>query len=149
MAAGSRQGSTFAGLAAHRTNRNPSMALRALGDADEHSATTGSGSGSVATVVPAAIEALRAPTVIEGLGATVIRNATGNLQFPRISTKASGTGEGEADENANSGLLMDTVSMTPERVSAKTTYQAIDFARRSWNRYVDRKRLERSNERIH
>ena len=100
----------------------PSMALRALGDADEHSATTGSGSGSVATVVPAAIEALRAPTVIEGLGATVIRNATGNLQFPRISTKASGTGEGEADANANSGLLMDTVSMTPERVSAKTTY---------------------------
>ena len=100
----------------------PSIALRALGDADEHSATTGSGSGSVATVVPAAIEALRAPTVIEGLGATVIRNATGNLQFPRISTKASGTGEGEADANANSGLLMDTVSMTPERVSAKTTY---------------------------
>ena len=100
----------------------PSMALRALGDADEHSATTGSGSGSVATVVPAAIEALRAPTVIEGLGATVIRNATGNLQFPRISTKASGTGEGEADANAASGLLMDSVSMTPERVSAKTTY---------------------------
>jgi len=100
----------------------PSMALRALGDADEHSATTGSGAGSVATVVPAAIEALRAPTVIEGLGATVIRNATGNLQFPRIATKASGTGEGEADANAASGLLMDAVNMTPERVSAKTTY---------------------------
>jgi len=100
----------------------PSIALRALGDADEHSATTGSGAGAVATVVPAAIEALRAPTVIEGLGATVIRNATGNLQFPRISTKAAGTGEGEADANANSGLLMDSVSMTPERVSAKTTY---------------------------
>ena len=100
----------------------PSIALRALGDADEHAATTGSGSGSVATVVPAAIEALRAPTVIESLGATVIRNAAGNLQFPRISTKASGTGEGEADANAASGLEMDTVSMTPERVSAKTTY---------------------------
>ena len=100
----------------------PSIALRALGDADEHSATTGSGAGAVATVVPAAIEALRAPTVIEGLGATVIRNATANLQFPRISTKAAGTGEGEADANAASGLLMDSVSMTPERVSAKTTY---------------------------
>ena len=100
----------------------PSIALRALGDADEHSATTGSGAGAVATVVPAAIEALRAPTVIESLGATVIRNAAGNLQFPRIATKASGTGEGEADPNAASGLLMDTVSMTPERVSAKTTY---------------------------
>ena len=100
----------------------PSIALRALGDADEHSATTGSGSGSVATVVPAAIEALRAPTVIEGLGATVIRNATGNLQFPRISTKATGASATEAGTNSASGLLMDTVSMTPERVSAKTTY---------------------------
>ena len=100
----------------------PSIALRALGDADEHSATTGSGSGSVATVVPAAIEALRAPTVIEGLGATVIRNATGNLQFPRIATKATGASATEAGANSASGLLMDTVSMQPERVSAKTTY---------------------------
>lgn len=100
----------------------PSIALRALGDADEHSATTGSGSGAVATVVPAAIEALRAPTVVEQLGTTVIRNATGNLQFPRIATKAVGTGEGEADANAASTLDMDSVSMTPERVSAKTTY---------------------------
>ena len=100
----------------------PSIALRALGDADEHSATTGSGAGFVPTAVPAAIEALRAPTVIEQLGTTVIRNATGNLQFPRVSVKASGTGEGEADANANSGLTLDSVTMTPERVSAKSTY---------------------------
>ena len=100
----------------------PSVALRDLGDADEHSATTGSGLGFVPTAVPAAIEALRAPTVIEQLGTTVIRNATGNLQFPRVATKASGTGEGEADANAASGLLLDSVTMTPERVSAKSTY---------------------------
>lgn len=100
----------------------PSIALRALGDADEHSATTGSGAGFVPTAVPAAIEALRAPTVIEQLGTTVIRNATGNLQFPRVSVKASGTGEGEADANAASGLTLDSVTMTPERVSAKSTY---------------------------
>lgn len=100
----------------------PSIALRALGDADEHSATTGSGAGFVPTTVPAAIAALRAPSVIETLGTTVINNATGNLQFPRIATKASGTGEGEADANAASGLLMDSVTMTPERVSAKSTY---------------------------
>ena len=100
----------------------PSIALRALGDADEHSATTGSGTGYIPTNVPSAIEALRAPTVIEQLGTTVIRNATGNLQFPRVATKASGTGEGEADANAASGLLLDSVSMTPERVSAKSTY---------------------------
>ena len=100
----------------------PSIALRDLGDADEHSATTGSGTGFVPTSVPAAIQALRAPTVIEQLGTTVIRNATGNLQFPRVSVKASGTGEGEADANAASGLTLDSVTMTPERVSAKSTY---------------------------
>jgi HK97 family phage prohead protease/HK97 family phage major capsid protein len=100
----------------------PSIALRALGDADEHSATTGSGSGFVPTAVPAAIEALRAPTVIEQLGTTVIRNATGTLQFPRVATKASGTGEDEASANAASGLLLDDVTMQPERVSAKSTY---------------------------
>jgi len=93
-----------------------------LGDADEHSATTGSGAGFIPTTVPAAIAALRAPSVIEQLGTTVINNATGNLQFPRVATKASGTGEGEADANAASGLLMDSVTMTPERVSAKSTY---------------------------
>jgi HK97 family phage prohead protease/HK97 family phage major capsid protein len=100
----------------------PSIALRALGDADEHSATTGSGTGFVPTAVPAAIEALRAPTVIEQLGTTVIRNATGTLQFPRVATKASGTGEDEASANAASGLLLDDVTMQPERVSAKSTY---------------------------
>ena len=59
----------------------PSVALRA-GAADDFQAGSGeAGSGFVPTVVPAAIEALRAPTVLEGLGTTVIRNATGNLQF--------------------------------------------------------------------
>jgi len=100
----------------------PSMALRALGDADEHSATTGSGAGFVPEVVPAAIEALRAPTVIEQLGTTVIRNAVGNLQFPRIATPATGYTATEAGANTAAGLDMDEVSMKPERVSAKTTY---------------------------
>jgi hypothetical protein len=98
----------------------PSIALRT---ADDHQAGAGeSGAGAVATVVPAAIEALRAPTVIEGLGATVIRNATGNLQFPRVGTKATGTGADEVAASTAAGLVLDSVSMTPERVSAKTTY---------------------------
>jgi HK97 family phage major capsid protein len=100
----------------------PSIALRALGDADEHSATTGSGTGFIPTTVPAAIEALRAPSVIEQLGTTVINNAIGTLQFPRVGTKATGVGEGEADANAASGLLLNSVTMNPERVSAKSTY---------------------------
>ena len=101
----------------------PGSALfRALGDADEHSATTGSGTGFVPTNVPGVIDALRAPTLAERIGTTVINNATGNLKFPRVSTKAVGTAEGEADANANSGLDLDDVTLTPERVSAKTVY---------------------------
>lgn len=99
----------------------PTVALRA-GAADDFQAGSGDGSGFVATTVPAAIEALRAPTVIEGLGTTVIRNATGNLQFPRVSVKAAGTGEGEVDANAASGMEMDELTLTPQRVSANTTY---------------------------
>jgi HK97 family phage major capsid protein len=98
----------------------PSIALRT---ADDHQATAGeSGAGAVATVVPAAIEALRAPTVIEGLGATVIRNATGNLQFPRVGTKATGASATEVGNTTAAGLILDSVSMNPERVTANTTY---------------------------
>lgn len=99
----------------------PSIALRA-GGADDFQAGSGDGSGFVPTVVPAAIEALRAPTVLEGLGTTVIRNATGNLQFPRVSAKAAGTGETEVSADAASGLEMDDVSLTPQRVAANTKY---------------------------
>ena len=99
----------------------PTIALRA-GAADNFQAGSGDGSGFVPVNVPAAIEALRAPTVIEGLGTTVIRNATGNLKFPRVSVKAAGTGEGEVDTNANSGMEMDELNLTPQRVSAKTVY---------------------------
>ena len=99
----------------------PSIALRA-GAADDFQAGSGDGSGFVPTVVPAAIEALRAPTVLEGLGTTVIRNATGNLQFPRVSAKAAGTGETEVSADAGSGLEMDDVTLTPQRVAANTKY---------------------------
>jgi HK97 family phage prohead protease len=98
----------------------PSIALRT---ADDFQAGSGeAGAGFVPTVVPAAIEALRAPTVLEGLGTTVIRNATGNLQFPRVSTKATGTGETEVSADADSGLDMDQLSLNPQRVAAKTKY---------------------------
>ena len=98
----------------------PSIALRT---ADDFQATSGeAGAGFVPTVVPAAIEALRAPTVLEGLGTTIIRNATGNLQFPRVSTKATGTGETEVSADAASGLNMDQLTLSPQRVAANTTY---------------------------
>ena len=101
----------------------PSIALRT---ADDFQAGSGeAGAGFVPTVVPAAIEALRAPTVLEGLGTTVIRNATGNLQFPRVSAKATGTAEGEIDADAASGLNMDQLTLSPQRVAANTTYSKL------------------------
>jgi HK97 family phage major capsid protein len=107
----------------------PSIALRA-GGADDFQAGSGDGSGFVPTVVPAAIEALRAPTVLEGLGTTVIRNATGNLQFPRVSNKAAGTiptsgtpaAADEVGADSDSGLEMDDLTLKPNRVAAKTKY---------------------------
>ena len=109
----------------------PSIALRA-GGADDFQAGSGDGSGFVPTVVPAAIEALRAPTVLEGLGTTVIRNATGNLQFPRVSAKAAGTGATEVAADSDSGLEMDEVSLELRSVLQRrpSIQQAINFARR-------------------
>jgi HK97 family phage prohead protease/HK97 family phage major capsid protein len=88
--------------------------------------TGGAGGGFVATEVPGAIDALRTPTMAERIGVTTINNATANLQFPRVSTKA-GAAEPSAPNNevgadANSGLDMDTVSLTPTRVSNKTLW---------------------------
>ena len=106
----------------------PSIALRAGGQ-DDFQAGSGDGSGFVPTVVPAAIEALRAPTVLEGLGTTVIRNATGNLQFPRVSAKAGGTApsdpSNEVGADAASGMEMDELTLTPQRVAANTTYSKL------------------------
>ena len=99
----------------------PAMALRA-GSADNFQATaTGDGSGFVATQVPAAIEALRAPSVIQTLGAITV-NATGNLKFPRVATPASVTVEGEVDASAGAGIELDEVTLSPIRAAAKTTY---------------------------
>jgi HK97 family phage prohead protease/HK97 family phage major capsid protein len=103
----------------------PTKALyRASADnftAGAYGATT-DGAAFVPVNVGAAIEALRAPSVIEQLGTTVITGATGNLKFPRVSVKATGVAEGEVDANAAAGLEMDEVTLTPQRVSAKTTY---------------------------
>jgi len=117
------------GLQANGQVSIPSIALRA-GSADDFQAGSGDGSGFVPTIVPSAIEALRAPTVLEGLGTTVIRNATGNLQFPRVTTKASGAipqsgdplANDEVGSDSDSGLAMDELTLKPTRVAAKTKY---------------------------
>ena len=83
--------------------------------------TASDGSGFVQTDVPSAIEALRAPTVIETLGTQVI-NATGNLKFPRISVKGGVTQETEISADTGAGLEMDEVTMSPIRVATNTKY---------------------------
>lgn len=91
--------------------------------ADDHQATSGeSGAGFVPTVVPPGIEALRAPSTLERTGVTVIPNATGILQFPRIGTKATGGNVTEVANSPASGMVIDSVTMTPERVTANTVY---------------------------
>ena len=84
--------------------------------------TGGAGGGFVPTAVPGAIDALRTPTMAERIGVTTINNATANLQFPRVSAKAAGTEETEVSADADSGLDMDTVTLTPTRVAAKTLW---------------------------
>ena len=100
----------------------PGTALFRAGAADDFQAGSGDGSGFVATEVPGAIDALRTPTMAERIGVTTINNATANLQFPRVSAKASGTEETEVSADANSGLEMDQVTLTPTRVAAKTLW---------------------------
>jgi HK97 family phage major capsid protein len=100
----------------------PANALFRAGAADDFQAGSGDGSGFVATSVPGVIDALRTPTMAERLGVTTINNATGNLKFPRVSVKASGTAEGEVDADAASGLELDEVTLSPIRVAANTKY---------------------------
>lgn len=117
-----------AALAGVSSNGNigiPGIALRA-GAVDDFQATGGGdGSGFVATNVGNAIDALRAPALIQQVGTTVINGATGNLQFPRVSVKAGAATEGEVDANATSGMEMDTLTLSPQRVSNKTTYSKL------------------------
>jgi len=114
----------LAGISSNGNIGIPGVALRA-GAADDFQAGSGDGSGFVATEVGNAIEALRAPALIQQVGTTVINNATGNLQFPRVSVKAGAAAEGEVDANAASGMEMDTLTLTPQRVSNKTTYSKL------------------------
>ena len=101
----------------------PEAALYRAGLPDDFQAGgTGDGSGYVPTNVPGVIEALRAPTMIETLGATTINGATGNLKFPRVSNKAQGFEATEVAGSTDSGLAMDEVNLSPVRVANKTLF---------------------------
>ncbi len=100
----------------------PSKAqTRALGGADEHAATTGSGSAFVPTIVQNAVDALWAPSVAQQVGTTVITGATGNLIFPKTKTKPSlAASINEGANNSTSSLELESVTLSPRRASYYT-----------------------------
>jgi len=100
----------------------PEAALRAGAPDSFQAGGTGDGSGYVPTNVPGVIEALRAPTMMEQLGATTIHGATGNLKFPRVSVAAIATEATEIESDSNSTLAMDEVNLSPVRVANKTLF---------------------------
>lgn len=96
---------------------------RTLGDAGLLSAVTNEGSDFVPTEHQGFIEALQPRLLVEELGATVINGVSGNLDMPRISAAGTaGWGATEAAATPNSLLATDTLSLTPKRVGAFTTY---------------------------
>lgn len=100
----------------------PAVALRNIGTADDFQAqATGDGSGFVPTTVPSAIEALRAPTVLERLGVQTFQ-ATGNIKFPRVSVAASVYDLGETSDATLADMELDEVNLQPRRAASHTSY---------------------------
>ena len=96
---------------------------RALGDPGLLSAGTGDGADFVPTEHQGFIEALQPRLLVEELGATVISGVSGNLDMPRISAAGTaGWGATEAAATPNSEMATDTLSLSPKRVGAYTTY---------------------------
>ena len=79
----------------------------------------GPGSNLVATNQGPLIDRLRPVLAVEGLGATVLRGLTGNLDLPRV--KASGTAGWVAEHGAaaRSHAQLEKVSLAPKTVTAE------------------------------
>lgn len=99
----------------------PEKFLRAVGDPGEL-ATSGTGGGGnfVPTNIAPAIDALRAQTVAEQLGTTVLTGLTGTTKIPRISgTTIADKNEGAAA--ADSDQTIGATTLAPRRATAYTT----------------------------
>lgn len=104
----------------------PSKLLKRAGGTDDFQAGSGSGSAFVPQIVGPSIAGLYAPSVMEQLGTSFI-NATGNLEFPKVTSPAVGNILTEvADANAaaagDATLNIGTLSLTPQRVMNTTVY---------------------------
>lgn len=106
----------------------PMKVLRAghfrAGAADNFQSTaTGDGSGFVGTQVPAFIEGLQAPSVLESIGATIIDGAMENMKLPRTSVNPTlDTAVGEVTAVAASGMELDEVTLTAKKAGYYTKY---------------------------
>ena len=94
---------------------------RAVGDSGELATSgTGGGGNMIPTNIAPAIEALRAQTVAEQLGTTVLTGLTGTTKIPRISgTTIADKGEGVAA--ATSLQTLGATTLSPRRATAFTT----------------------------
>ena len=106
----------------------PAKLMQRTGTADNFQADAGQGSAFVPTVTGPAIGGLYAPSVMEQLGTNFIQ-ATGNLEFPKVTSPAVGNVLTEVAD-ANNGtpaagastLEMGSLSLVPQRVMNTTTY---------------------------
>lgn len=105
----------------------PANMQRALGT---QGAAAGSGqlgltseAAAVSTITqPEVIELLRNRPRVEQLGARHIGGLQGVVKFPRQSAAASAQWVGEGASTTSSDLAMDSVAVTPHRISAQTAW---------------------------
>lgn len=97
----------------------PSFMMRVGQDAS----TAATASNLIATELDGTfIPALRPKTVLQSLGATMLTGLRGNLDLPAGDAISAATWEGELDANANTDPTTRKVSLTPNRLAAKTTF---------------------------
>lgn len=82
--------------------------------------TTTAGGHTVATDLGELIPILRPQLQTENLGATVLSGLVGNLDLPRNNGAGAAVWEGEQDENAETSQTFDKISLSPNRLGAKT-----------------------------
>lgn len=77
------------------------------------------GGNLVQTDLGNVIDALRPDTVLERAGATVLRNLTGNLEFPVNQGGIAATWEGEIAEVAATDNTYGKIAMSPKRLASR------------------------------
>jgi HK97 family phage major capsid protein/HK97 family phage prohead protease len=106
----------------------PSATTRALfgiGPAQTRAVTAGGNFGGVADfteVEPTAIELLRSKVVCMALGARMLSGLKGTIKMPRQSGAATSNWEAESGAVSDSDLTLDSIQMSPHRLSMQNQY---------------------------